>query len=309
MIVHAGVDGGQSQVRLAIVGRAGVQVADGVAHSDGDTSALVVDRVAEAWRRARAPGDVLGRMVLGLTTLPGDTATADRLATAIADATGAREVWLTGDAVTAHAGALADGHGVVMVVGTGIACLAIDAGSGRSRRVDGDGFLLGDAGASFWMGSRGLEAVLRSADGRGPATALAPAAEERFGPIAGIAARVHALDRPVDAIARFAAVVQDRASAGDAVAAAIVVAAADEVVASVIAAAELFASAPVPVALSGRAVSDGTPLRTAVDERLAALPGIRPVAAAGSPLDGACALAAGAAAPGYDTLIGTRRSA
>ncbi len=31
-----------------------------------------------------------------------------------------------------------------MVVGTGIACLAIDARSGRSRRVDGDGYLLGD---------------------------------------------------------------------------------------------------------------------------------------------------------------------
>ena len=46
MIVDAGVDGGQSQVRFAIAGRDGVHTADGVAHSDGDTVALVVEGVA-----------------------------------------------------------------------------------------------------------------------------------------------------------------------------------------------------------------------------------------------------------------------
>ncbi|MBX3194273.1 MAG: BadF/BadG/BcrA/BcrD ATPase family protein [Schumannella sp.] len=309
MIVSVGVDGGQSQVRLAIAGRDGVHVVEGVAHSDGDTVALVADGVAEAWHRARAVDDEPGRMVLGLTTMPADDSEAGRLAEAIAERTGAREVWLTGDAVTAHAGALPDGHGVVMVVGTGIACLAIDAATGASRRVDGDGFLLGDAGASFWIGSRGIEAALRSADGRGQETSLDGAAVQRFGELDTLAARVHALDRPVNAIAHFASVVQEHAAAGDAVADRIIAAAAEEIARTVLAAASVVTPAPVPVALEGRAVADGTPLRARVVARLRDEPGVRMVEAAGTPLDGACALAAGTARPGYERLIRTRRSA
>jgi N-acetylglucosamine kinase-like BadF-type ATPase len=309
MIVDVGVDGGQSQVRLAVAGRRGVHTAEGVAHSDGDTVELVVDGVATAWRAARAADDDLRRIVLGLTTMPGDPGTAERLATAIAEATGAREVWLTGDAVTAHAGALPGGHGVVMVVGTGIACLAIDSVTGRTRRVDGDGYLLGDAGASFWIGSRGIEAALRSADGRGPATGLAGAAEERFGALGQLPARLHAQDRPVNAIAQFAAVVQDHARAADAVAAGIVAEAGAQVVASIAAAAAIFDEGPVPVALEGRAVAPGSALRTVIDELLVREVALEQVAAAGTPLDGACTLASDGERPGYETLIRTRRSA
>jgi N-acetylglucosamine kinase-like BadF-type ATPase len=309
VIVDVGVDGGQSQVRLAIAGRAGVHTAEGVAHSDGDTVELVVGGVAAAWRAARAEGDELRRIVLGLTTMPGDARTADRLAAGIAEATGAREVWLMGDAVTAHAGALPGGHGVVMVVGTGIACLAVDSATGRTRYVDGDGYLLGDAGASFWIGSRGIEAALRSADGRGPATSLTGAVEEHFGALDLLPARLHAQDRPVNAIAQFAAVVQDHARAADAVAAAIVEEAGAQVVASIVAAASIFDSGPVPVALEGRAVAAGTPLRAAIDELLAREPALQQVPAAGTPLDGACALASDRERTGYETLIRTRRSA
>ncbi|HWM34961.1 MAG TPA: BadF/BadG/BcrA/BcrD ATPase family protein [Pseudolysinimonas sp.] len=308
-MVDAGVDGGQSQVRLAIAGRPEVHAVDGVAHSDGDTVALLVDRIAEAWAAARQDDDELGRLVLGLTTMPADDGTAERLADRIAGATGAREVWLTGDAVTAHAGALPAGDGVVMVVGTGIACLAIDARTGATRRVDGDGFLLGDAGASFWIGSRGIEAALRAFDGRGGATALSGAVEERFGSLDLLPGRLHAQERAVNAIAQFAAVVQDQARAGDAVAGAILADAADEVVTSIRAAAGVIEHSPVPVALAGRAVAAGTPLRDLIDERLALEPRLIPVAAAGSPLDGACAIARDGDRPGYETLIRTRRSA
>ena len=221
--------------------------------------------------------------MLGLTTMPADPVTADRLADGIAQVTGAQEVWLTGDAVTAHAGALPDGHGIVMVVGTGIACLGIDASTGRTRRVDGDGFLLGDAGASFWIGSRGIEAALRSVDGRGAPTTLAAAAEERFGPLDLLPARLHAQERPVNAVAQFAAIVQDHARDADAVAAAIVTDAGAQVVASVLAAAQIFARGPVPVALAGRAVAPGTPLRSDIDARLRAEPGLEQVDAAGHP--------------------------
>lgn len=308
MIVDVGVDGGQSEVRLAIAGRDEVHTSHGVAHSDGDTVALLVAGVADAWGRGRAAGDELGRIVLGLTTLPADPARAERLAVAVADATAAREVWLTGDAVTAHAGALPEGHGVTMVVGTGIACLAIDAPSGRSRRVDGDGYLLGDRGAAFWIGSRGLEAALASADGRGEPTTLSDAAESAHGPLATLAARLHSVDRPVNAVAQFAALVQAHARTGDAIAAGIVEAAAREIVTSIRAGAAIIDSGRAPVAITGRTVSEGSPLRHEVELLLGSEPALQLVPAAGTPLDGACGLAQGRGSAAYEKLITTRRT-
>jgi N-acetylglucosamine kinase-like BadF-type ATPase len=303
VIVSVGVDGGQSQVRLAISGRPAVFTSEGVAHSDGDTVGLLVEAVADAYGRARLADDTIGRIVLGITTMPGDAPTRERLAAAVSAATGAHEVWLTGDAVTAHAGALPAHHGIVLVVGTGIACLAIDASSGRTRRVDGDGFLLGDSGASFWIGRRGISAALASTDGRGGTTTLTAAAEERFGAAVSLAATVHSLDRPVNAVAQFAAIVQQHAREGDAIASAIVDDAAHELVSTANAASSIFDETPVALAVLGRAASEGTPLRDALDRLLEFQPRLSLVAAAGTPLDGATDFAQNGAPAAYDSLI------
>lgn len=312
MRVDVGVDGGQSQIRLAVAGRDEIVTSDGVAHSDGDTVALLVERVAEAWGRAGHDLELgrveLGRIVLGLTTMPEDASTVTRLGDAVAAATGAAEVVLCGDAVTAHAGAFPDRHGVVMVVGTGIACLAIDSSTGRSRRVDGDGYLLGDNGAAFWIGRRGVAAALAAADGRGGPTTLSQAVEERYGSLPGLATRLHALERPVNAIAQFAAVVQQHARAGDSEAQRIAAAAAAEIVESIRAGAQIFAGGPVPVALTGRTVSEGSVVRETVERLIGDDPGLVLVEAAGSPLDGALGLAAGDLPPAYESLISIRRT-
>jgi N-acetylmuramic acid 6-phosphate etherase len=89
-------------------------------------------------------------------------------------------VAVTSDAVTAHAGALGGQPGVVLIVGTGVAALAIDA-NGALRTADGWGPWLGDEGGGAWIGSAGLRAALRAHDGRGPATTLLDAARARFG--------------------------------------------------------------------------------------------------------------------------------
>ncbi|MBX3099917.1 MAG: ATPase [Salinibacterium sp.] len=303
MRVDVGVDGGQSQVRLSVVGRDGVATSEGVAHSDGDAVELLVAAVANAWAQVRRDEDEIHRIVLGITTMPPDAPTRERLAAAVSAATGAQEVWLVGDAVTAHLGALPSRHGVVLVVGTGIACLAIDAGSGRVRRVDGDGYLLGDGGASFWIGRHGLAAALASYDGRGSATTLAAAAVERFGSLESLAAAVHALERPVNAVAQFAAVVQDHARDGDPIARGIVRDAASQLVSTALAAATICNSDPVPVALLGRAVGPGTPLRSEVERSVAQQTTLVLVEAAGGPLDGALRLASGAAPEAYEQFL------
>jgi N-acetylmuramic acid 6-phosphate etherase len=87
-------------------------------------------------------------------------------------------VAVTSDAVIAHAGALNGQPGVVLVVGTGVNALAIDA-DGALRSADGWGPWLGDEGGGAWIGAAGLRAALRAHDGRGPSTALLDAARER----------------------------------------------------------------------------------------------------------------------------------
>lgn len=93
----------------------------------------------------------------------------------------AQRVTVTSDAVIAHAGALDGRQGAVLIVGTGVVALAIDA-DGALRTADGWGPWLGDDGGGSWIGAAGLRAALRAHDGRGPCTALLDAACARFGP-------------------------------------------------------------------------------------------------------------------------------
>ncbi|GAB3032233.1 hypothetical protein MBOU_12720 [Mycobacterium bourgelatii] len=93
----------------------------------------------------------------------------------------AQRVAVTSDSVIAHAGALDGKPGAVLLVGTGVVALSIDA-DGALRTADGWGPWLGDEGGGAWIGTAGLRAALRAFDGRGPATALFDAASARFGP-------------------------------------------------------------------------------------------------------------------------------
>ena len=133
--------------------------------------------------------------------------------------------------------------------------------------IGGHGFLLGDEGGAFWIGREGLRAALRAHDGRGPATALSDAAARRFDGLDDLGARLHAIERPVDAIARFAPDVLAAAEAGDAVASAIADDAVDELV--VARPRPRWPRSPmarqVPVALGGRLLTEGGPFRRRLD--------------------------------------------
>jgi len=124
---------------------------------------------------------------------------------------------VTNDAVTAHVGALGGAPGVVVIAGTGAAALAIGA-DGSSCIVDGAGWWLGDEGSGAWVGADGLRAVLRAADGRGPATALSAAAVRRFGSLDAVRALAGQVNPPAVA-ATFGPDVAGAARAGDPVAA------------------------------------------------------------------------------------------
>jgi N-acetylglucosamine kinase-like BadF-type ATPase len=291
-MIKVAVDGGQSALRLRVIGgRTGT--GPGFTHGS-NTVQDMLDAISTAASEAELtqPVEVVA---LGLTGFPADPPTARLLAEGIAKTLAAKEVRLTQDMVTAHAGALPDRYGVVVAAGTGLVCLAVDR-DGSWRKIDGHGYLFGDAGSAFAIGRAGLVAVQRARDGRGPATALA---ETPLDPV-----NLYSSPTLVDDVARFAPVVLTSAADGDAVARGIVVRAAGDV-AETIGAAVRPMTGRVPVACVGGLFQGGEqllePLRAALPSRAELVP------AAGNSLDGAERLAVGPPGP-YADLILVHRS-
>ncbi len=266
MIAVLGVDGGQSGVRLRHSALDRVIELDGISRLGGDTIAVVAGVVVEGWQRGRFPP--VERVVLGLTTAPIDESGGDRLCRLVAVGTGAPEVWLADDAVTAHAGALSGCAGISLVAGTGVACLAAPDG-GEPRVIGGHGYLLGDEGGAFWIGREGLRAALHAAEGRAARTALVALAERRYGEVSTIPVRLHDSRAPVDVIAQFARDVLEAAESDDPVAGRILDDAAVELLSVVHAGATWVGGAGIALALGGRMLEEGGGLRRRLDELLA----------------------------------------
>lgn len=177
------VDGGATTLRMAVV--EGDQIVrqvetPGYQWTTGeDPVGQQCRRVEGAWRELGGPTDVEA-IALGLAGGASDRPSQERLAPLLAERLGARKVLLTDDAVTNHLGALAGESGVVVAAGTGVACLVVTP-EGRARKVDGLGYLFGDAGGGFSIGLAGLRAALAAVEGRGPVTSLAERAEKHAG--------------------------------------------------------------------------------------------------------------------------------
>ncbi|SIR93537.1 N-acetylglucosamine kinase [Williamsia sterculiae] len=207
------VDGGQTGSRLRLR-------RDDGSHSDHDARPILTDRpvlpqvVALAEELLTSTGDTVECIAVGLSGLTADAQRPDALLDA-ATHLGVRRVALAHDSVTAFLAANRDHHGVVVAAGTGVVTLAVATGVAR---VDGWGYLFGDAGSAFWIGRAGVDAALRAHDGRGESTVLRDAAAERFGEMSELYMRVQADPGRVSAVAGFARTVAEVADGGDAVA-------------------------------------------------------------------------------------------
>jgi len=135
------------------------------------------------------------------------------------------------DALVALVAGAGDEPGVVVVAGTGSIAYGRNA-AGQASRSGGWGYLLGDEGGGFWIGRSALAAVVRQSDGRGPATQLTEMVLGHMS-LASPTELIHAIyyrDLHRHAIAGLAAVVQQAAQAGDAVATEILARAGGELV-------------------------------------------------------------------------------
>ena len=192
-------------------------------------------------------------------------------------------VSVTSDVVSAHAGALGGGAGVLLIAGTGAAALGIDGEV--ATLVDGWGPELGDFGSGSWFGREALRAVLRASVGLAPTTVLTDAVGAAIGGPAAIPAWL-ATDGPLPRrLAALAPLVLDAAESGDPVSVEIVAEGVRLLVASAVAA----SAGSRDVALHG-GLTAHVWFRSALDRALGAA-GRAVAASAGDAIDGALLLA------------------
>jgi N-acetylglucosamine kinase-like BadF-type ATPase len=84
------------------------------------------------------------------------------------------------DAWNAHAGGLTGRPGILLISGTGSACLGRNA-EGDTWRSGGWGYLLDDVGSAHALGHAALIAATRDADGRGEPTTLTALVKQALG--------------------------------------------------------------------------------------------------------------------------------
>ena len=160
---------------------------------------------------------------------------------------------IANDATLVLAAGTPDGWGLALVGGTGSIAYGRDS-HGRHARAGGWGYLLGDEGSSYAIGLAALQAVTRAADGHAAPTMLTdvilghwslPTPQALIGHVYG------GQLAPV-MIAGLALLVEETATAGDAVAQAIVAEACHELALALHAVARrLELPAPTPCALAG----------------------------------------------------------
>jgi glucosamine kinase len=181
--------------------------------------------------------------------------------------------------------------------------VTLAVGPAGAARVDGWGYLMGDAGSGFWIGRAALDAVMRAHDGRGPATALSGVVRSHWPELAEAYVQLQADPALVSVVAGFAEAVAEHA-ATDAVAARICRDAAEELALSVVTALRRAGTDAAPAVSAIGGVFRGSLVRDAFEEAVRDVhPEVRFEAPHGTGLDGAVALAALPAAHPLSALV------
>ena len=159
------LDCGQSTITWSLTDATGEQVGS---RKGVDTSRAIEPQLVEAVRSIiETTGANPVTVACGSSGL--DRPNAQAVMDGLRD-TSVREVVLAHDSTTSYLGALGEAPGVMIASGTGVVTLAV--GPREVARVDGWGWIMGDAGSAYWIGQNALEAAMRGYDGRRAATVL-----------------------------------------------------------------------------------------------------------------------------------------
>jgi len=140
-------------------------------------------------------------------------------------------VLVVNDALIALVAGAKDAPGIVIIAGTGSIVYGRNAG-GEAARAGGWGHMVGDEGSGYWIGREAVAAVMRAADGRGPATRLSETILEHFSvdDLSRLPRIVYDREVPRMSVATLGPIVETAAAGGDAVAMRILERAVDELV-------------------------------------------------------------------------------
>lgn len=306
-----GIDGGGSKTLALITDLAGRALgwglagpsnyhAVGVAAAHGALDAAVAAALAEVTPRLplALPASPFAALALGLAGIarPEDRPVIQAWAETRYPGV---PTTLVHDAHLVLAAGTPDLWGLALICGTGSMAYGADP-AGRSARAGGWGYLLGDEGSGYALGLAALRAVMRAADGRGPATALTPAILARW-ELLHPQELVRYVYRPEigrTEIAALAALVDAAAVQGDPVAQALTAEAGRELALAVQAVARQLAfTGATPCALAGSVLVKGQAVATAFHAAAVELGlQLEPLAPVAEPVWGAIRLARAALA-------------
>lgn len=233
---YVGIDGGGSSLRVVIVDAdlricaesTGESANPGVAGHDE-----AAHRIQAAIRGALAAGGLSAESMTAVGIGVAGAAAAHSagwLQTTLQGVLPQAQAVLSSDIEIALVGAHGSRSGVLILAGTGSVAGGIST-SGDYLQIGGWGYLIGDEGSGFWIGREALRAVSRADDGRSQPTALTAAILSTLGlcsPPELIPWLYGRQSGQAAVVAALAPLVLDQATAGDAVACAILDAAADE---------------------------------------------------------------------------------
>jgi N-acetylglucosamine kinase-like BadF-type ATPase len=179
MKIIAGIDGGGTRTRLALVDETGKLLGCATGGSCSFADHGIEKAQAElhmlwhdAWSIAGMELHPVDAVFMGLGSIlsPHDAQINRELAVE-AGLARPNAVFAENDVWNAHAGGLLGHPGILLISGTGSACFGRNA-QGESWRAGGWGHLLNEQGSAYALGQAALVAATRAADQRGEPTAL-----------------------------------------------------------------------------------------------------------------------------------------
>ncbi len=220
-----GVDGGQTSTLALLcdetgallgVGRAGPSNHVGEPGGPARLEAALSGSIHGAFAAAGLEPAAVEAACLGMT------GGGEKVATVLPAIVPIAKLQIEHDSVTAQAGALAGGPGVIVIAGTGSVAFGVNS-AGQRARAGGWAYIMGDEGSGYDLGRQALIAAARASDGRGPATRLLADVLQRLGKATLWDVRTAVYGGEIDraAIAQLSRVVVEASQAGDAVADAI----------------------------------------------------------------------------------------
>jgi N-acetylglucosamine kinase-like BadF-type ATPase len=174
-LIYAGIDAGGSSCKCLVINEkketlASIETGPANYQVVGFTSALIEVQKAVVQACNEAGIDFIDIMGIGMAGAGRET-DIRKIKEKLLPLEKVKQAYITDDARIALMGAHGGRPGMVVIAGTGSIVYALTT-EGKIIRAGGWGPLLGDEGSGFWLGLKGIKAIIMAREGRGMNTSL-----------------------------------------------------------------------------------------------------------------------------------------